>query len=121
MVQLHRAVDEAVMGLPNTQQLPPALSDLRDRYVQAAASFDPEEPDRYLVTHRGHLMFVRPEEKAYATADLIKYTSFTGTEAEIKDDIAAMRDAGYSQFTIQLIPGAEDAIEDWARIMKAFA
>ena len=109
------------MGLPNTQQLPPTLSDLRDRYVQAAASFEPEEPDRYLVTHRGHLMFVRPEEKAYATADLIKYTSFTGTDAEIKDDIAAMRDAGYSQFTIQLIPGAEDAIEDWARIMKAFA
>ena len=121
MVQLHRAVDEAVMGLPNTQKLPDSLAALRDRYVQAAASFDPEEPDRYLVTHRGHLMFVRPEERAYATADLIKYTSFTGTEAEIKDKIAQMRDAGYSQFTIQLIPGAEAAIEDWAHIKAAFA
>ena len=96
MVQLHRAVDEAVMGLPNTQKLPD------------------------WVTHRGHLMFVRPEERPYATADLIRYTSFTGTEAEIKADIAALRDAGYSQFTIQLIPGAEAAIEDWARIKAAF-
>lgn len=120
MVQLHRAVDEAVMGLPNSQRLPDWLADLRDRYVQAAAGFEPEEPDRYLVTHRGHLMFVRPEERPYATADLIRYTSFTGTEAEIKDKVAALRDAGYSQFTIQLIPGAEDALEDWARIKAAF-
>lgn len=121
MVQLHRAVDEAVMGLHNTQKLPNNLAALRERYVQAAAGFDPEEPDRYLVTHRGHLMFVRPEERAYATADLIRYTSFTGTEAEIKEDVAAMRDAGYSQFTIQLVPGQEDALADWARIMRAFA
>jgi len=121
MVQLHRAVDEAVLGLPNTQKLPAWLTDLRDRYVQAAAGFDAGEPDRYLVTHRGHLMFVRPEEMPYATADLIRYTSFTGTEAEIKADVEAMREAGYSQFTIQLIPGQEDAIADWARIMKAFA
>ena len=121
MVQLHRAVDEAVMGLHNTQKLPDGLAALRERYVQAAAGFQPDEPDRYLVNHRGHLMFVRPEERQYVTADLIKYTSFTGTEAAIKDDIAQMRDAGYSQFTIQLIPGAEDALEDWARIKAAFA
>ena len=121
MVQLHRAVDEAVMGLHNTQKLPDGLAALRDRYVQAAAGFQPDEPDRYLVNHRGHLMFVRPEERQFVTADLVKYTSFTGTADEIKDDIAAMRDAGYSQFTIQLIPGAEDAIEDWAKIKAAFA
>ncbi|MCA8928431.1 MAG: LLM class flavin-dependent oxidoreductase [Alphaproteobacteria bacterium] len=121
MVQLHRAVDEAVMGLPNTQKLPDWLAELRDRYVQAAASFDPEEPDRYLVTHKGHLMFVRLEERRFATADLIRYTSFTGTEAEIKADIEALRAAGYRQFTVQLVPGQEDAIADWARIMQAFA
>ncbi len=120
-VQLHRAVDEAVMGLHNTQKLPDWLADLRDRYVQAAAGFEAEEKDRYLVTHRGHLLFVRPEERPYVTADLIRYTSWTGTEAEIKDQIAAIRDAGYSQFTVQLVPGQEDAIEDWARIKEVFA
>ena len=52
---------------------------------------------------------------------MIAETSFTATEAEIKERIAALRDAGYSQFTIQLVPGQEKAIEDWGRIAKAFA
>jgi len=29
-----------------------------------------------------------------------------------------MRDAGYTEFTIQVVPGQEHAIEDWARIMR---
>jgi 5,10-methylenetetrahydromethanopterin reductase len=120
-VQLHRAVDEAVLGLPNTQRLPDWLADLRDRYIQAAASFEPEERDRYLVNHRGHLMFVRPEERQFITADLIRYTSWTATERELIERIGQLRDAGYNQFTVQLVPGAENAIEDWARIKAAFA
>ena len=31
----------------------------------------------------------------------------------------ALRDAGFKQFTVQLTPGNEDAIEDWARIKNA--
>lgn len=119
-VQLHRAVDEAVLGLPNAGKLPESLQSLCNRYVQAAANFEPEEIDRYLVTHRGHLMFVRPEERPYITAELIRYTSWTGTQAALIEQIAELRDAGYRQFTIQLIPGAEEAIEDWARIKAAF-
>ena len=41
-----------------------------------------------------------------------------------KDDSAvheALREAGYTQFTIQLVPGQEAALADWARIAKAFA
>jgi 5,10-methylenetetrahydromethanopterin reductase len=119
-VQLHRAVDEAIMGLPNSGKLPDWLAELCARYVQAAASFQPEEPDRYLVNHRGHLMFVRDEERPFVTAELIRHTSWTGTKAELIAQIGALRDAGYSQFTIQLIPGAEEAIEDWAEIKAAF-
>jgi 5,10-methylenetetrahydromethanopterin reductase len=29
-----------------------------------------------------------------------------------------MRDAGYTEFAIQVVPGQEHAIADWARIMK---
>jgi len=32
-----------------------------------------------------------------------------------------MRDAGWSQFVIPITPGEERAIEDWARIRRAFA
>jgi 5,10-methylenetetrahydromethanopterin reductase len=34
--------------------------------------------------------------------------------------VEAMRDAGYTQFTVQIVPGQEAAIEDWARIKRAF-
>jgi 5,10-methylenetetrahydromethanopterin reductase len=65
-------------------------------------------------------MFVKAEEREFITADLIRETSFTATEAELKKRVGDMRDAGYSQFTIQIVPGQEDAIEDWGRILKAF-
>jgi 5,10-methylenetetrahydromethanopterin reductase len=67
------------------------------------------------------LMFVKPEEKRFVSAELINDTSFTATEAEIKQRIEALRGAGYTQFTIQLVPGQEHALADWARIRKAFA
>jgi 5,10-methylenetetrahydromethanopterin reductase len=52
---------------------------------------------------------------------LIRDTSFTATEPELKARIGALKDAGYTQFTIQIVPGQEDAIDDWGRIRKAFA
>ena len=59
-------------------------------------------------------------ERDYVTAELIRDTSFTATEAELKQRIGDLRDAGYTQFAVQLTPGNEDAIEDWARIARAF-
>jgi 5,10-methylenetetrahydromethanopterin reductase len=116
-VMLHRAADEALAGLkPGVAMLTtPEI----DGYVAYARSFETDAP--YLENHRGHLMYVKPEEKKFVTAKMIAETSFTATEGEIKKRIAALRDAGYSQFTIQLIPGQEAAIEDWGRIAKAFA
>jgi 5,10-methylenetetrahydromethanopterin reductase len=64
---------------------------------------------------------VKPEEKQFVTADLIRKSSFTATESEIKQRIGALRAAGYTQFTIQIVPGQEAAIEDWGRIRRAFA
>ena len=63
---------------------------------------------------------VKPEEREFVTGELIRDTSFTATEAVLKERVAAMRDAGYTQFTVQLTPGHDVAIEDWARIMRAF-
>jgi 5,10-methylenetetrahydromethanopterin reductase len=118
-VLLHRAADEAMAGLPNTSKVPASVTEVVARYVELAKTFEPADA-RYLMNHRGHLMFVKPEEKEYVTADLIRETTFTATESVIKDRIAALRDAGYTQFTVQLIPGQEHAIEDWARIKRAF-
>ena len=118
-VALHRAADEAFAGLPNAGGVPPAAVDAVRGYVELARSFQPADAP-YLTNHRGHLMFVKNEERRFVTAELIRDTTFTGTEAELKRRIGDLRDAGYTQLTIQVVPGQEDAIEDWARLRKAF-
>jgi 5,10-methylenetetrahydromethanopterin reductase len=118
-VVLHRAADEAIAGLPNSSGIPPAAAEAIHRYVDIAKRFEPADA-RYLMNHRGHLMFVKPEERDCVTAELIRETSFTATESELKARIGALKEAGYTQFTIQIVPGQEEAIEDWGRIRNAF-
>ena len=118
-VVLHRAADAAIAGLPNSSGIPSAAAEAVAGYVAHAMAYEPADA-KYLENHRGHLMFVKAEEREFITADLIRETSFTATEAELKKRVGDMRDAGYSQFTIQIVPGQEDAIEDWGRILKAF-
>jgi 5,10-methylenetetrahydromethanopterin reductase len=119
-VMLHRAADEALSGLkPGTAGMPDTRPEL-DGYIALSRTFEPKDAP-YLENHRGHLMFVKPEEKRFVTADLIRSTSFTATEAVIKQRIDRLQSAGFTQFTIQLIPGQEQALADWARIREAFA
>jgi 5,10-methylenetetrahydromethanopterin reductase len=118
-VLLHRAADEALSGLPNTSPVPDAVAEAVAGYVALAQSYEPADA-RYLENHRGHLMAVKAAERPFVTAELIRRTTFTGTEPDLLDRIAALRDAGYTQFTIQLVPGQEQAIEDWGRLKAKF-
>ena len=118
-VLLHRAADEALAGLPNTSPVPASVAAPVAAYVEMAKTYEPADA-RYLENHRGHLMAVKPRERPFVTAELIRQTTFTGTEPDLLDRIAALRDAGYSQFTIQLVPGQEAAIADWARLKGKF-
>ena len=118
-VMLHRAADEALSGLKPGTAMPATKPEL-EAYIALARTFEPKDAP-YLENHRGHLMFVKPAEKRFVTADLIRATTFTASEAEIKKRIEALRAAGYTQFTIQLVPGQEHALADWASIRKAFA
>jgi len=119
-VLLHRAADEALAGMPNSSPPPAAVADAVAGYVALARGFEPADA-RYLANHRGHLMFVKPEERPFVTAELIRRTTFTGTERDLYGRIEALEQAGYTSFTIQIVPGQEDAIEDWARIKRYFA
>ena len=118
-VLLHRAADEALAGLPNTSSVPASVAAPVAAYVELAKTYEPADA-RYLENHRGHLMAVKPRERPFVTAELIRQTTFTGTEPDLLDRIAALRDSGYSQFTIQLVPGQEAAIADWARLKDKF-
>ena len=119
-VALHRAADEAIAGLPSSQQVPESVSEAINKYVKLSESFQPADA-KYLTNHRGHLMFVREEERPFITEELIRKTTFTGIAKDIEARIGELRDAGYTQFTIQIVPGQEEAIEDWACLKKNFA
>ena len=118
-VMLHRAADEALSGLKPGVTMPTQQSRELQAYIDLARKFEPADA-RYLENHRGHLMFLKPAEKPFVTAELIKATSFTATESEIKSRIDRLRAGGYTQFTIQIVPGQEHALADWAKIRKAF-
>jgi 5,10-methylenetetrahydromethanopterin reductase len=117
---LHRAADAALAGLPMMAPMPPAVAESVAGYVELARKFTPQGA-HYLENHRGHLMFVKPEERPFVTAELIRLTTFTATEKELKERIAALADAGYTEIALQIVPGQEHAIEDWGRIRRAFA
>ena len=119
-VALHRAADEAIAGLSSSGHIPESIRGVIDNYVKLSENFQPEDA-KYLMNHRGHLMFVREQERPFITEELIRKTTFTGTAKDIEARIGELRDAGYTQFTIQIVPGQEEAIEDWALIKKNFA
>jgi 5,10-methylenetetrahydromethanopterin reductase len=117
---LHRAADAALAGLPMMAPMPPAVEAAIAGYVGLARKFTPQGA-HYLENHRGHLMFVKPEERPFVTAELIRRTTYTATEKELKERFAALAEAGYSEIAVQIVPGQEHAIEDWGRIRRAFA
>jgi 5,10-methylenetetrahydromethanopterin reductase len=117
---LHRAADQALGGFPPMAAMPPALADTIAAYIDTARQFRPQGA-HYLENHRGHLMFVKPEERRFVTPNLIRATTITGSEAEIKVALTGFAEAGYAEVAIQIVPGQEHAIEDWGRIRRAFA
>ncbi len=74
------------------------------------------ESRRHLFNHRGHLMRVRDDERFLVTPDLIEALTFTGEEAQLKERVGQLADAGYSQLCIQLVEDQYEALEDWARV-----
>ena len=116
---LHRAADTALAGHPAPLAMRPEFAAAAEAYVAQARRFTPADA-YYLANHRGHLMFVRPDERPFITAEMIRLTSFIGTERELKQRIAALEAAGFSQVVFSIPPGQEHAIEDWGRIRRAF-
>ncbi len=104
---LERTVDPERLG----PELGPAVTAFRAQYE----TYSPPDA-RYLQLHKGHLMWVRPEEERFVTPELIRMATFTATAPELRDRIRALGAAGYQQLAVQVVPGQEDALEDWAEL-----
>jgi 5,10-methylenetetrahydromethanopterin reductase len=115
-VMFHNMADEVgAMGGANLPKGP--LSNVIAQYMAVHETYEPEDA-RYLTNHRGHLMFVRPEE-AHITPELIKSTTMSGSREDLILRLRELRDVGYQQITVQLVHGSEEAIEEWADVFKA--
>ena len=62
-------------------------------YRKVCETYEPADA-RYLSNHRGHLMYVRPDE-TYLNERVIRGLSLTGTKAELVERLRGIREAGY--------------------------
>lgn len=117
MVPFHAAAEEADSG--NSGHAPPSrFAAQHAAYRKIYEGYQPENA-RYLSNHRGHGLFLRPEEQSLMTPELIRMLTRTGTRAELVEAVRAIKEAGYSQFGIQLRHGHEaEMLEDWAAVIE---
>lgn len=116
-VAMHNLSDDVGPMGGQTPQGP--MAQLHGAYMKEHARFEPADA-KYLQNHRGHLMFVRPEEEHLYTPELIRASTLSGTPDELVENLRTLADAGYGQIVIQLVHGHEEAIEDWAGVFRDF-
>lgn len=90
------------------------ISDLVEQYREIYMSY-PEER-RHLLNHKGHLMFLRPEERHLITPELVKRMTFTGKRDVLRARASHLEEAGYNQLVVQIVEGHEDALDEWASV-----
>jgi 5,10-methylenetetrahydromethanopterin reductase len=96
---------------------PSFLAEALEGYARLYETYEPADA-RWLALHTGHLMYVRDDERPFLTAPVIQAMTFTGAADDLRGRIEALRDAGYAQFTIQIVEGQEQALEDWAEVLR---
>jgi 5,10-methylenetetrahydromethanopterin reductase len=96
--------------------LPDELQPLLKAFQEIYATYTPMDA-RYLQVHRWHLMQLRPEEQHLATASLIQSLTFTGPQEKLREEIRALREAGYAQFAVHIRYGHEAMVEEWAEVL----
>ena len=96
--------------------VPGALRQALEAFREIHARYAPEDA-RYLATHAGHLMVVRPEERPLIDAGMIRALSFTGTAAELRERVRGFRDAGFRQFSAHIRHGHPEMVEEWADLL----
>ena len=115
-IALHSLVERDQFG-DLGRPIPPQLAPLLERYREIYLGYEPADA-RYLSNHRGHLMFLRPEEHAICTAELIRATTFTGTRAELRAQLRELRRAGFGQVGVTIRHGRPEMLEEWADVLE---
>ena len=99
-------------------KLPLKHRSVLEAYLNMYKDYRPADA-KYLENHRGHLMYLREEEKKLIDPEFVRATTMSGSKQELRDKFLLLAESGYEDFVVQLIPGEEDAIEEWAEVFSA--
>ena len=113
---LHSLVEREEFG-DIARPVPPQLAALVERYRQIYLKYEPADA-RYLSNHRGHLMYLRPEEHEVCTADLIRTITLTAPKAELQERLRELGKAGYSHIALNSGYRHPERIEEWAEVFQ---
>jgi 5,10-methylenetetrahydromethanopterin reductase len=97
--------------------VPAELAHLVERYQAIWSGYQPEDA-RYLANHRGHLMYLRPEEEAVCTGELIRTTTFTASKAELRERISELARAGFNHIGVEAGYRHPEVLQDWADVFE---
>ena len=69
---------------------------------------------RYLSLHRGHALFLRPDEAPLINASFIQQTTLTGPVAALAEHVKRIADLGFTDVSFVVLPQHPTAVDDWA-------
>lgn len=116
MIMMHSLAEREAFGDLGRPIAPP-LVPIIEHYRKVYETYTPADA-RYLSNHRGHLMYLRPEEEPVCSAELIGMMTFTAGKTELRDRVRALRDAGYTHFGINAGFGGDGHLEQWAEVLS---
>lgn len=115
-IALHSLVEREEFG-DIARPVPPQLAPLVERYRQIYLQYEPVDA-RYLTNHRGHLMYLRPEEHEVCTPELIRSITWTAPKPELRERIRALAGAGYTHIALNSGYGHPERLEEWAEVFE---
>jgi 5,10-methylenetetrahydromethanopterin reductase len=115
-IALHSLVERDEFG-DLGRPIPPQLAPLLERYRRIYLGYEPADA-RYLSNHRGHLMFLRPEEHEICTAELIRATTFTATRPRLREQIRELGRAGFAHVGVTIRHGHPEMLDEWADVLE---
>jgi 5,10-methylenetetrahydromethanopterin reductase len=116
-IVLHAEAEREEFGDLHRGGLAPQFGPLFERYREIYLAYKPADA-RYLTNHRGHLMYLRPEEHELCTADLIRSTTWTAPKEELQERIRELDRAGYTQVAVSVGYGHPERLEEWVDVLE---
>ena len=94
---------------------PPFLAPILDKYREIYRKYEPADA-RYLANHRGHLMYLRPEEEALCSGEFIKGATWTATKAELIERMSELKAIGYQNLCVEMGYRHPEKLQEWAEV-----